>query len=205
MTDSRSLKLEPVYESQNRLKAHSLKENNINRYIAVHLPNWREYTVPKWGYSIVEELDPEKTVKASAREVRVSHKSAYEVCRTIRGMMLTQAKQYLRDVTVKKRPVPFRRFRKKAGHRHGLNKAFAGRYPVKAAKQLLRLLEGAEANAENKGLDSERMRIIHAATSQGMKVKRYQPRAQGRTSPSFDTLCHIEMALEEQPEKGESA
>jgi large subunit ribosomal protein L22 len=205
MTDSRSLKLEPVYESQNRLKAHSLKENNINRYIAVHLPNWREYAVPKWGYSIVEELDPEKTVKASAREVRVSHKSAYEVCRTIKGMMLTQAKQYLRDVIVKKRPVPYRRFRKKSGHRHGLSKAFAGRYPVKAAKQLLRLLEGAEANAENKGLDSERMRIIHAATSQGMKVKRYQPRAQGRTSPSFDTLCHIEMALEEQPEKGESA
>ena len=205
MTDSRRLKLEPVYESQNRLKAHSPKENNINRYIAVHLPNWREYAVPKWGYSIVEELDPEKTVKASAREVRVSHKSAYEVCRTIKGMMLTQAKQYLRDVIVKKRPVPYRRFRKKAGHRHGLSKAFAGRYPVKAAKQLLRLLEGAEANAENKGLDSERMRIIHAATSQGMKVKRYQPRAQGRTSPSFDTLCHIEMALEEQPEKGESA
>lgn len=205
MTNSRRLKLEPVYESRNSLKAHSLKENNINRYIAVHLRNWREYTVPKWGYSIAEELDPEKTVRASAREVRVSHKSAREVCRTIKGMMLTQAKQYLRDVSVKKRPVPFRRFRKKAGHRHGLNKAFAGRYPVKAARQILKLLEGAEANAENKSLDTERMRIIHMATSQGMKVKRYTPRAQGRTSPSFDTLCHIEVALEEQPEKGEPA
>jgi large subunit ribosomal protein L22 len=205
MTNSRRLKLEPVYESRNSLKAHSLKENNINRYIAVHLRNWREHTVPKWGYSIVEELDPEKTVRASAREVRVSHKSAREVCRTIKGMMLTQAKQYLRDVSVKKKPVPFRRFRKKAGHRHGLNKAFAGRYPVKAARQILKLLESAEANAENKSLDTERMRIIHMATSQGMKVKRYTPRAQGRTSPSFDTLCHIEIALEEQPEKGESA
>jgi large subunit ribosomal protein L22 len=163
------------------------------------------HSVPKWGYSIVEELDPEKTVKASAREVRVSHKSAREVCRTIKGMMLTQAKQYLRDVAVKKKPVPYKRFRKKSGHRHGLDKAFAGRYPVKVAKQLLRLLDGAEANAENKGLDTERMRIIHIATSQGMKVKRYMPRAQGRTSPSFDTLCHIEIALKEQPEKGESA
>ncbi len=157
--------------------------------------------MPKWGYSIVEELDPEKTVKASARDVRVSHKSAYEVCRTIRGMMLAQAKLYLQDVAAKKRSVPYRRYRKKAGHRHGLDKAFAGRYPVKAAKQILRLLEGAEANAENKGLDTERMRIIHMAASQGMKIKRFQPRAQGRTSPRFDTLCHIEIALEEQPEK----
>ena len=152
-----------------------------------------------------EELDLEKTVKASAREVRVSHKSAREVCKTITGMMLTQAKLYLKDVTVKKKPVPFRRFRKKSGHRHGLEKAFAGRYPIKAAGKILKLLEGAEANAENKGLDTDRLRIIHAATSQGMKVKRFLQRAQGRTTPSIDTLCHIEIVLEEQPEKGEAA
>jgi large subunit ribosomal protein L22 len=170
------------------------------------LHNWREYAVPKWGYSIAAEvLDPEKTVKASAREIRVSHKSAREVCRTIKGMMLTQAKQYLRDVVAKKKPVPFKRFTKKAGHRHGLDKAFAGRYPVKAAAQILKLLEGAEANAENKGLDADRLRIIHAATSQGMKIKRNRPRAQGRTSPKVDILCHVEIALEEQPEKGEGA
>jgi len=162
--------------------------------------------VPKWGYSIVEEeLDPEKTVKASGREIRVSHKSAREICRTIKGMMLAQAKQYLGDVVAKKRPVPFKRFRKKSGHRHGLEKAFAGRYPVKAAAQILKVLENAEANAENKGLDTERLRIVHAATSQGMKVKRYMPRAQGRTTPDFETPCHVEIALEEQLEKGEGA
>jgi len=160
--------------------------------------------VPKWGYSIVEEeLDPEKTVKASGREIRVSHKSAREVCRTIKGMMLTQAKRYLRDVAAKKKPVPFKRFRKKSGHRHGLDKAFAGRYPVKAAARILKVLESAEANAENKGLDTERMCIIHAAASQGMKVKRFMPRAQGRTTPHFDTLVHVEIALEEKPEKTE--
>jgi len=160
--------------------------------------------VPKWGYSIAEEgLDPEKTVKASGREVRVSHKSAREVCKTIKGMMLTQAKKYLRDVMTKKRAVPFRRFKKKAGHRHGLEKAYAGRYPVKAAKQILKVLEGAEANAEYKGLDTERLHIIHASAYPGMKVKRYTPRAQGRTSPQFETLCHIEIALEEKTETGE--
>jgi large subunit ribosomal protein L22 len=162
--------------------------------------------LPKWGYSIIEEeLDPEKTVKASGREARVSHKSSREVCRTIKGMMLTKAKRYLRDVVAKKKPVPFKRFQKKAGHRHGLQKAHAGKYPVKAAKQVLKVLEGAEANAENKGLDTDRMRIIHACAYPGMKIKRFRPRAQGRSSPKTETLCHIEIALEEKPETGGEA
>jgi len=160
--------------------------------------------VPKWGYSITEEeLDPEKTAKASGREVRVSHKAAREICKTIRGMMLTQAKQYLGDVAAKKKPVPFRRYKKKAGHRHGLEKTYAGRYPVKAAEKILNVIEGAEANAENKGLDTERLRIIHTSAYPGMKIKRYIPRAHGRATPKFETLTHIEIALKEKPEQGE--
>jgi len=162
--------------------------------------------VPKWGYSIIEgELDPEKTSKGSGREVRVSHKHAREVCKTIKGMMLTKAKHYLREVIDKKRPVPFTRFKKKAGHRHGLEKAYAGRYPVKAAKEILKVLEGAEANAENKGLDTERLRVMHASAYPGMKIKRFMPRAHGRATPKIQTLCHIEVALEEQAETREEA
>jgi len=170
------------------------------------LRDWREYSLPKWGYSITkEELDPEKTVKASGRDVRVSHKLSREVCTAVKGMMLTQAKQYLRDVIDKKKAVPIRRYNKKAAHRRGLQRAFAGRYPIKAAQKVLQVLQGAEANAENKGLDADRLRIIHAAVSQGMKVKRYKPRAQGRSSPKIDTLTHIEVVLEEKPETGEKA
>ena len=162
--------------------------------------------MPKWGYSITkEELDPEKTAKASGREARVSHKAAREICKTISGMMITQAKHYLGDVAAKKKPVPFRRYKKKAGHRHGIEKAYAGRYPVKTAKRILNVIEAAQANAENKGLDTERLRIIHASAYPGMKNKRYTPRAHGRTSPKFETLTHIEIALEEKPEQGEQS
>jgi len=152
--------------------------------------------MPKWGYSITE-LDPEKTVKASGRELRVSPKHAREVCKTIKGMKLDQAKEYLRQVMAKKKPVPFRRYKKKAGHRRGMQKAFAGRYPVKAAQKILKVLEGAEANAEYKGLDAERLRIIHASAYPGMKIKRFTERAFGRSSPRFETLCHVELVLEE--------
>ena len=161
--------------------------------------------MPKWGYSIIEEeLDPEKTAKASGREIRVSHKHAREVCRTIKGMMLNNAKTYLRDVINKKKPVPFRRHKKKLGHRHGLEKAFAGRYPVKAAQQILRVIEGAEANAENKGLDVDRLRILHAAAYPGLKIKRFTPRAHGRSSPKYKTTTHVEIVLVEKPGQGET-
>jgi large subunit ribosomal protein L22 len=160
--------------------------------------------VPKWGYSIIkEELDPEKTAKASGREARVSHKNAREVCRTIKGMTLANAKAYLKDVIDKKKAVPIRRFKKKAGHRHGLEKAFAGKYPIKTAKKVLNVIEAAEANAENKGLDVDRLRIFHAAAYPGIKIKRFTPRAHGRSSPKYETLTHIEIVLDEKPTPGE--
>ena len=152
--------------------------------------------MPKWGYSITE-LDPDRTVKASGRELRVSPKHAREVCKTIKGMKLDQAKDYLQQVILKKKPVPFRRHKKKVGHRHGIEKAYAGRYPVKATQKILKVLEGAEINAEYKGLDIERLRIIHASAYPGMKIKRYIERAFGRSSPRFETLCHVELVLEE--------
>ena len=152
--------------------------------------------MPKWGYSITE-LDPDRTVKASGRELRVSPKHAREVCKTLKGMKLDQAKEYLQQVVLKKKPVPFRRYKKNVGHRHGIEKAYAGRYPVKAAHKILRVLESAEVNAEYKGLDVERLRIIHASAYPGMKIKRYTERAFGRSSPRFETLCHVELVLEE--------
>ncbi len=156
--------------------------------------------MPKWGYSIIEEeLDPEKTAKASGREIRVSHKAAREVCRAVKGMMLSNAKTYLRDVIDKKKAVPYRRYKKKVGHHSGLEKTFAGRYPVKTSQQILRVIEAAESNAENKGLDLDRLRVLHAAAYPGIKIKRYTPRAHGRASPKYETTVHVEIVLEEKP------
>jgi len=155
--------------------------------------------MPKWGYAITD-LDPERTVKASGRELRISHKAAREVCNTIKGMMLDEAKEFLQQVIAKKKPVPFRRFNKKVGHSRGLQKAFAGRYPVKAAQKILEVLENAEANAEYKDLDVEKLKIIHASAYPGAKIKKYIPRAFGRSSPRFETLCHVEIVLEQMEE-----
>jgi large subunit ribosomal protein L22 len=72
---------------------------------------------------------------------------------------------------------------------------------VKAAQKVLQVLENAEANAEYKGLDMERLKIIYASAHPGMKIKRYIQRAFGRSTPRFKTLCHIELILEQMEER----
>ncbi len=55
------------------------------------------------------------------------------------------------------RAVPFKRFIQDLGHKAGMS---AGRYPQKAAKEILRLLNSVEANAQVKGLDTSNLKII---------------------------------------------
>jgi len=160
--------------------------------------------MPKWGYSILEEmLNPEKTAKASGRELKVSHKAAREVAKAIKGMDLTQAKDYLRDVIAMRKPIPYTRYTKKLGHKGGMAKHCVGRFPVKTAEHILHVVQAAQANAENKGLDVDRLRIMHSAAYQGMKLKRFTPRAHGRASPKYNITTHVEIVLEEKQTQGE--
>jgi large subunit ribosomal protein L22 len=145
----------------------------------------------------MEIEDDETIAKASLREVSISPKHAVELAREIRGMMLEDARAYLEDVIAMKRPVPFKRYNRKVPHRRGLHKWYSGRYPVKAAKYFLKLLDNLENNAEYKGLDVSRLKIIHCVALKGRKRKKYIPRAFGRSSPYFDTLTHIEIIAKE--------
>ena len=148
--------------------------------------------MPEFKYSF-KGYDPMVHVRASGREVDVSPKAAREICASIKGMKLAQAKKFLEEVVKLKQPVAFRRYKVKVGHKSALSKFPAGRYPKKAAEKLLELLENLGGNADFKGLDSERLVILHAAASRGRKVKSHVPRAFGRSSPSFNTLVHIEL------------
>lgn len=152
--------------------------------------------MPSWKYSI-QGLDPDRTALASGRELKISPKAAREVCRYIRGMMLGKAKDRLQEVMELERPIPYLRHSKKVPHRRGLKGFDAGRYPVKAAGEILKILGSVEANAEFKGLYADRLKIVHAATHRARIVRKYIPRAFGRSSPYFDHLAHVEIAVEE--------
>jgi large subunit ribosomal protein L22 len=152
--------------------------------------------MPNWGYSFVA-YEEDRMARAGARELRISPKAAREICDYIRHMKLRQAQAFLERVVRKEQAVPYRRHRKEVPHKRGLQGWYAGRYPVKAAQQILNVLDDLEANAEGKGLDVERLEIIHAATHRGRVLKRYFPRAFGRSSPNSERLCHLEFVVEE--------
>lgn len=155
--------------------------------------------MPNFGYS-VWGLDKDRTAIGSGRDMRISPKFAREVCNTIKGMRLNQAKTYLESVGLLQQSVPFRRFKKKQAHRKDLKafKWYAGRYPEKAALKVLEVLKNVESNAEYKGLDTERCRVVHAAAHRARMIKRYIERAHGRSTPYYNHLTHVEIVLLEE-------
>jgi len=152
--------------------------------------------VPHYGYSF-EGFDPAIHVRASGREANISPKAAREIAVTIKGMTVAKAVDLLEKVEQMKMPVAFRRHKLKVGHRSGLQGFPTGSYPVKAARAYLRVLQNLQGNAEFKGLDPEKVEIIHAAGYAGRTIKDYVPRARGSSSPNFHQLVHIELVGKE--------
>ncbi len=156
--------------------------------------------MPRWKYS-VKFRDESNIAKAVIRNVPVHPKVMTEVAAAIRGMRLQEAREYLRRVVEKKEAVPFRRAHGKQAHRRGLADRWGwpvGRYPVKAAKYMLKLLDNVENNAANKNLDVERLRIIHVAAHKGITLKRFMPRAWGRATPKNRVHSHVEIVVREE-------
>jgi len=144
------------------------------------------------GYT--QKTDPETTSRAIGLEYSVSPKHAREVCKMLKGMKVEDAKKYLKGVIEVKTPVPYRRFNMCVRMKRGVG---PGRYPTKAAKAILKVLESAQSNAEYKGLESDNMRVRLAAAHRGRIEKAYMPRAQGRSTPWNEQTTNIEIILEE--------
>lgn len=149
----------------------------------------------KIKYAYNEDMG--KTAKAAGRSLKISPKHSVEICNAIRGKDLEEAKDYLKNVIDMKTPVPFRRHNKKVGHRRGLEGWPTGRYPVKAATQILDVLINAEANAEYQGLDAENLVIVHISSHRGYVIRGWTPRAFGRASPFNTPTTHIQVVLGE--------
>ncbi|NPA85356.1 MAG: 50S ribosomal protein L22 [Crenarchaeota archaeon] len=157
--------------------------------------------MPTWHYSTdIAEKYPEKTAKAMIWDAPISPKEATEVARELRGKGLEDAIKYLKKVIKMEEPVPLRRYNRKVAHKRGLGakaKVASGRYPVKTAKYFLKLLTNVRANAEGKGLEVEKLKIVHIASHKGMTIKRWMPRAYGRATPEFEKRTHLEVIVME--------
>lgn len=140
--------------------------------------------------------DPTRHVRASLREKGISHKHAREVASAISGMPLERARDYLQAVVDGRRAVAFGRYKTQVGHRSDPG-MMAGRYPQKAAREFAKALDNLESNAEYRGMDLDRLRIINATVHKGVTIKRFIPRAMGRASPKNNVMTHVELVAQE--------
>jgi ribosomal protein L22(archaeal)/L17(eukaryotic/archaeal) len=143
-----------------------------------------------------QNYDPTRHVRSSLREKDISHKHAREVAVSIKGLSIEKARDYLIAVIAKKRAVPFRRYKNQVAHRADPG-VMSGRYPQKTAKEFIKVLDNLESNAEYKGMDLDRLRIVNATVHKGVIVKRFTPRAMGRATPKNNVLTHVELVAKE--------
>ena len=114
-------------------------------------------------------------------------------------MHIQKGTKYLKDVTLKKQRVPFRRYNGGVG-RCAQAKQWGwmqGQWPKKSAEFLLHMLKNAESNAERKGLDVDPLVIEHIQVNKAPKMQRRTYRAHGWINSYMSSPCHSEMILTE--------
>ena len=113
-----------------------------------------------------EKQNQAPMVRARARYVRVAPRKARLVADQIRGMPVDEARTLL---------------------------AFSSRG---AARDLLRLLDSAAANAEaNHELVADDLRIAAISVDEGPTLKRWRARARGRATPIHKRTSHLSLVL----------
>jgi len=146
-----------------------------------------------------EEADTKITAKAMMKNKDVSLKYSTEICREIRGKPVFKAEQFLNRILRHETFLPLKRYNKKVAHRKGqsVSGVKSGRFPKKACEAFLELLGYTKANAENKGLDSEKLLVKHCFASCGFRRQKMQPKGHiaGRRRHSKST--HIEIIVQE--------
>jgi len=109
-----------------------------------------------------------KLVVVRSHNLPISRKKTVNLARYIRFLPLRTAKRYLKEIIEMKRAVPFYRYNRDIPHRRNIEgKIKQGRYPVKSAKYLLKLLESLEKNAINMGLDPSKIILLYILVNKG--------------------------------------
>ena len=155
------------------------------------------------------------TARVVNADVHVKH--CFEISRTIKNKTAGEAIDILNDVIKIDSPradirrkavaIPFRKGsgnkrRRRSGpsmvgHRKG--GVGPGRYPAKAAREFIKLINSAMDNArhEHEDVEPEDMIITHCAAHRGEVKKGFMPRARGRASPKNHYRTNLELFLED--------
>lgn len=139
------------------------------------------------GYNMgYQAYNKENMARAKLVSANVSTKQAIELCRFIKRFKdIDKAINVLENIISKKQAVPFTSFTEGAGHKPGIG---PGKYPVKASRLLLKLLQEVKTNALSKSLDT--LSIVHLAANRASRPQKY-----GRFLRRYGKRTHIEVVV----------
>lgn len=117
-----------------------------------------------------------KTATAKNPTARVSLKDSVKIFNVIRNKPVEKSKGFLDDLINQKRSI-------------------GGRYYTNATKEILRLIEEAEKNAESIGLDIRKLFIKEAVTNQAFRFR--LPKSRWSHRGRRAKICQLSITLEE--------
>ncbi len=135
--------------------------------------------------------DEKKMARAVGLYLPISPKQAREICSHIKHRNIDAARRILNNVLEMKEAIPYKRFNKDVPHKPGIA---GGRYPQNATKEILKLIDSVESNANSKGITNN-IYITH------MNAHRAPPSPRGGRVPGEAKRAHVEIVVEEKEVK----
>lgn len=141
--------------------------------------------MPNYKYAY-QKFEPKEMARLVGRDLQISVKTAGEVASFIKGRQIDKAIAYLEQVVVAKKAIPFKKRVKDIPHRKGMK---TGRFPKKTSEQVIGLLNQLKSNAQDKGLDTSKMIIVHAVAQRGAVLFHYGRRRTQRKNSHFEIIA----------------
>lgn len=127
--------------------------------------------------------------RAIGMALPISFKQSVEICNFIKNRNVGEAKKILEGAAAGKKAIPFRIYNRDLGHK---TKIGPGRYPEKASRNFISLIEATEANAQFKGLNTSNLTIVHISAHKAGKAWHY-----GRQSRRKMKRTNVEIVVQE--------
>jgi large subunit ribosomal protein L17e len=99
--------------------------------------------------------------KSKVADLRAHFKNTYNTALAVKGLRLKKAIAYMDNVLEHKAIIGFRKFSVSRHAQCKVQGTSTGRWPEKSAKAVRELLLNLKANAEKKGLDTDKCVITH--------------------------------------------
>ena len=145
------------------------------------------------------EFNEKKDARVLGSNQPASLKFSTQIINQIKGKTLKRAEEFLQNVLEKKEFIPLVKYNEGIGHRKGDSKngVKTGRYSTKTCEVFLNLLNSVKANADYKGLNTEKLLIKNAFVSKGYQKISYQNQGRIAGKKRKKKSVHLEIVVTE--------